>query len=161
MKKFGYSKKTSKCTREIKLERPILTSTSPLLLFRPMEIRGCRIVYSNSLPSNRAIAVPLLSGLHTTRDGLDGADLSANNARASLSVERWVPDMLLFSAHQNGSSWKGKHLPRTCVYIKPVSHNAPRLRRWRVYFVRGRPATYFTLFYLVPDTYFMSGSVSI
>lgn len=84
-KKFGWSKKTSKCLREIKLECPILTSTSPRELFLPMVIRFCRTMYSNSRPSRRAIASPVLSGLHCTL-GLAGADLSASRAQASLSV---------------------------------------------------------------------------
>lgn len=93
IKKFPCSKNISKCTREMKLERPIFTSTSPLLLFRPILIFCWRIVYSRSLPSKRAIAVPLLSRLHATLDGLAGADLRANNAKASLSEGWCIPDI--------------------------------------------------------------------
>lgn len=63
----------------------MFTSTSPRELFRPMMIRFCLTIYSNSLPSNLAITVPLLSGLHCTLEGLAGADLRAKRAQASLS----------------------------------------------------------------------------
>lgn len=85
MKKHGLSKYISKCLLEIKLECPIFTSTSPRLLFRPMLILCCRIMYSNSRPSNLAIAAALGSGLQTIFVGLDGADLSDSRAQASLS----------------------------------------------------------------------------
>ena len=65
----------------------MLTSTSPLLLLRPMVMRLCRTMYSNSLPSSRAIAAPFDSGFHCILEGLAGADLRASRAQASLS---WV-----------------------------------------------------------------------
>lgn len=63
----------------------MLTSTSPRELFRPMMMRFCRTMYSNSRPSSRAITSPLTSGLHCTLDGLAGADFNASRAHASLS----------------------------------------------------------------------------
>lgn len=91
MKKAGWSKNTSRCFLEMKLEWPILTSTSPLLLLRPMVICFWRTRYSKSRPSRRAIAVPVTSGAHCTFEGLAGADLSARRAQASLSavLEYW------------------------------------------------------------------------
>jgi hypothetical protein len=84
MKKFGCSKKISMCRLDIKLESPILTSTSPLELFRPMVIRFCRTMYSNSRPCSLAIAVP---DFHCILDGLGDVDFRANNAQASLSFD--------------------------------------------------------------------------
>lgn len=62
----------------MKLEWPILTSTCPLELFRPITIRFCRIRYSSSRPSSLAITpVTSWSGAHCTFVGLPGMDLSA------------------------------------------------------------------------------------
>ena len=82
IKKLGCSLNISRCTRDMKLEWPMLTSTSPLLLFRPMVMRCFLIVNSKSLPSSLAIAVPTQSGLHDVLVGLVGADLRASKARA-------------------------------------------------------------------------------
>lgn len=63
----------------------MLTSTSPLLLFRPMVMRLWRTMYSNSLPSSLAMGAPLASRFHCILEGLAGADLRASSAQASLS----------------------------------------------------------------------------
>lgn len=91
MKKCGGSKRISTCFLEMKLECPIFTSTEPLELFRPTIIFFCRTRYSNSRPSNLAIAVPSVSGHHWIFEGLVGADLRASKAQASFSWAReWV-----------------------------------------------------------------------
>lgn len=125
-KKFGSSYIISKCTLEMKLEWPMFTSTSPLLLFRPTEIRDWRIKYSKSLPSNLAIATPFGSGLHFLLAGLAGADwfLRANNARASLSEGCGNADITRRRwAHQNGSTRKKTidHI-RCCLHTKHSQH---------------------------------------
>ena len=59
----------------------MLTSTSPLLLFLPIVMRGLRIVNSKSLPSKRAMAFPFDSGgFHTALEGLAGADFKAKGS---------------------------------------------------------------------------------
>lgn len=129
IKKFPCSKNISRCTREIKLERPIFTSTSPLLLFRPIVIFCCLIVYSMSLPSNRAIASPLLSRLHCTLDGLAGADFRANNAKASLFEGWFIPDIA--RAHRSKMAAREKENKLAGVYIElwPRMHRAECLQQ--------------------------------
>ena len=79
----------------------MFTSTSPRELFLPMVILFWRTIYSNSRPSRRAIAVPSLSGLHWSFEGLAGADFRAKRAHASLASGRewsditreiWLPE---------------------------------------------------------------------
>lgn len=73
----------------MKLEWPMLTSTWPLELFRPMTMRFCRIRYSSSRPSSLAITpVTSWSGAHCTLVGLPGIDLSACSVQ---SVSDMVP----------------------------------------------------------------------
>ena len=125
IKKLGCSLKISRCTRDIKLEWPMLTSTSPLLLFRPMVMRGFLIVNSKSLPSSRAIAIPTQSGLHDVLVGLVGADLRANKARAWLFVGCCIPDIAKCCTAKDGSSWAGKqHIPDFCLHpiASPTMH---------------------------------------
>ena len=124
IKKFPCSKNISKCTREMKLERPIFTSTSPLLLFRPILIFCWRIVYSRSLPSKRAIAVPLLSRLHATLDGLAGADLRANNAKASLSEGWCIPDIARVYHTKMAAREKENKLAGVYIELQPRMHRA-------------------------------------
>lgn len=71
----------------------MLTSTSPLLLLRPIVMRRCLTMYSNSRASSRAIGAPLDSGFHCIFDGLAGADFSASRAHASLSWVREYVDI--------------------------------------------------------------------
>lgn len=104
----------------------MFTSTSPLLLFRPTEIRDWRIKYSKSLPSNLAIAIPFGSGFHLFLAGLVGADwfLRANNARASLSEGCCNADITRRRwAHQNGSTRKKTidHV-QCCLHTKHSQH---------------------------------------
>lgn len=109
----------------MKLEWPIFTSTSPLLLFRPMEMRCFLIIYSKSLPSNLAIISPWGSGLHARRAGLAGADFRANNAHASLSEGFCNVDIL---KKQNRPKWlpsqSKTRLPCPCCLHQRPSHNA-------------------------------------
>lgn len=114
MKKFGWSNVISKWTREMKLECPIFTSTSPLLLFRPIVMRVLCISNLKSRPSKRAIEIPPGSGAHWIFDGLAGADLSASNAQTSFS-EACCTDITRSLYHQNGSS-KEKHSPRASLF---------------------------------------------
>lgn len=72
----------------------MLTSTSPLLLLRPMVIRLCLTMYSNSRPSSRAMGAPFDSGFHCIFVGLVGADLRARSAQASLSCVLEYVDMV-------------------------------------------------------------------
>lgn len=95
----------------------MLTSTSPLLLFRPMVMRGFLIVNSKSLPSNRAIASPCVSELHAALDGLVGADFSANNARAWLFVGCCIPDIARSSTAKMAAHGEENNIPCTCVYM--------------------------------------------
>lgn len=83
---------SSRCRREMKLEWPMFTSTWPRLELRPMMTRFCRIRYSKSRPSSRAIATGDGSCAHCTLEGDGGADLSESSAQASLSElrENWV-----------------------------------------------------------------------
>ena len=108
----------------------MFTSTSPLLLFRPIEIRDCRIMYSKSLPSKRAIATPFGSGLQARLAGLDGADLPvrANKAQASLSEGCCTADITRRLVHQNGEARKKTiHLVPCCLHLM-TTHNAVRHR---------------------------------
>ncbi len=112
----------------MKLEWPIFTSTSPLLLLRPMVMRVWRIIYSKSLPSNRAIAGFFGSGLHARLDGLAGADLRANNAHASWS-EGWCNvDILAKKSNTKMAAWakaKQGYLVPGCLH-HTKSRQAPR-----------------------------------
>lgn len=97
----------------MKLECPMLTSTEPCEEFRPTVTVLCRITNSKSLPSNRARArgreesgmgvIPpaieergYMDG--TRRTGLQGADFSANKARAPVSS----PKSAIFSENAPG-----------------------------------------------------------
>ena len=128
----------------MKLEWPIFTSTSPLLLLRPITMRFWRIIYSKSLPSKRAIAAPFGSGLHARLDGLAGADFRANNAQASLSEGFCNVDMARIAAHQNGCLAKAKQgYPVPAVYIKllPGMHRASHVASFLPACDRGRNGT--------------------
>lgn len=98
MKKLGCSKNISMCRRDMKLESPILTSTSPRELFRPMVTRFWRTIYSNSRPCILAIAVP---DFHCTLEGLGDVDFRANNAQASLSLECEWTDITWIEKYPN------------------------------------------------------------
>ena len=124
MKKFGWSNVISRWTREMKLECPIFISTSPLLLFRPIVMRVLCISNLKSLPSRRAIALPLGSGAHWILEGLAGAELRDNSAQTSFSDGCWI-DITRSTAHQNGS-WSKTFTSCLAVYIKglPTMHLA-------------------------------------
>ena len=105
----------------MKLEWPIFTSTSPLLLLRPITMRFWRIIYSKSLPSKRAIAAPFGSGLHALREGLAGADFRASKAQASLSEGFCNVDILMFK-HTKMAAWakQNKVTSSLAVYILSI-----------------------------------------
>ena len=119
MKKFGWSKFISRWTLEMKLECPMLTSTSPLLLFLPIVMRVLCISNLKSRPSKRAMEIPPGSGAHWIFDGLAGADLSESKAQTSFS-EGCCTDITRSLYHQNGSS-KGKHSPRASLFTSRFS----------------------------------------
>ena len=112
----------------MKLEWPIFTSTSPLLLFRPMLIRLFRIIYSKSLPSNRAIAWETDSAFH---DAAIAGLLRDKRTRASISEES---DVAMLFSDTLISKWlptKAKqHVPRSkrrCLH--PAECTRPRMHR--------------------------------
>ena len=110
----------SRWFRDIKLEWPIFTSTSPLELLRPMVMRVWRIMYSKSLPSNRAMADPFPSGFHDWWTGLAGADfpVKESNAKASFSADFCNVAMPVRYKHsQNGFLTKAKQPRSLVVYI--------------------------------------------
>lgn len=117
IKKLGCSEKISRCTLEIKLEWPMLTSTSPLLLFLPTVMRGFLMVNSKSLPSKRAMASPLVSWVHTALDGLAGAGFKANNASAWLFVGCCSPDIsVAFTAKMAAHGEEKQHTLYLCLH---------------------------------------------
>lgn len=83
-------------------EWPMLTSTLPRELFRPMTMRFWRTRYSNSRPSIRAMASPLSSGLHCTLEGLAGADFRDSKVHASLS-DVWEKADMTADPHYTGA----------------------------------------------------------